>query len=83
MRAVLTLLVADAGRTVSFDRIAAALWGDSPPPSATGTVQSHISNLRRLLEPDRSLIVSGPAGYRIDAGPGTGSDDGPPAGGQR
>ena len=69
MRAVLTLLVADAGRTVGFDRIAAALWGDHPPPSATGTVQSHISNLRRLLEPDRSLIVSGPAGYRIDADP--------------
>lgn len=73
MRAVLTLLLVGAGRMVSLDRIIETLWGDSPPPSATGTVQSHISNLRRILEPGRvgspTLIVTSPPGYRIAVDP--------------
>jgi DNA-binding SARP family transcriptional activator len=73
MRAVLTLLVAENRRVVSVDTLIATLWGDEPPPSATGTIQVHISNLRRLLEPNRtgpgSLIVTSAPGYRIDVDP--------------
>ncbi len=73
MRAVLTLLLAENRRVVSVDELVAALWGDDPPPSATGTIHVHISHLRRLLEPDRvgasSLIVTSTPGYRIDVDP--------------
>ena len=52
-RALLTLLLAEAGRVVSVDRIVATLWGDDPPPTVTGTLQAYVSHLRRVLEPDR------------------------------
>ena len=42
------LLVAD-GRSVSVDALIDALWGDEPPASATGTLQSYVSRLRRRL----------------------------------
>src|SRR6476661_524454 len=50
-RALLTLLLADANRVVGIDRIVAALWGDDPPPTVTGTLQAYVSHLRRVLEP--------------------------------
>lgn len=52
-RALLTLLLADAGRVVGIDRIVSTLWGDEPPPTVTGTLQAYVSHLRRVLEPDR------------------------------
>ncbi|WP_328477380.1 AAA family ATPase [Actinoplanes sp. NBC_00393] len=60
-RALLTLLLAEPGRVVSVDRIAAALWGDAPPPAATATLHSYVSQLRRLL--GRELIVTRTPGY--------------------
>ena len=36
-RALLALLLAEAGRVVAVDRIVATLWGDDPPPTANGT----------------------------------------------
>ena len=52
-RALLTLLLADAGRVVGVDRIVSTLWGDAPPPTVTGTLQAYVSHLRRVLEPER------------------------------
>ncbi|MGK5685153.1 BTAD domain-containing putative transcriptional regulator [Actinoplanes sp. URMC 104] len=60
-RALLTLLLSEAGRVVSVDRVVATLWGDAPPPGATGTVQAYVSQLRRLL--GRELIVTRSPGY--------------------
>ena len=48
-RALLGLLAVDAGRVVSVDRLISELWGDSPPDSATSTLQVYISRLRRSL----------------------------------
>src|SRR6478735_7855941 len=74
LRALLTLLLLDAGRVVPLDRIIDQLWGDEPPASATGTLQSYVSNLRRLLEPDRGprqparVLLTRPPGYSIAVG---------------
>jgi DNA-binding SARP family transcriptional activator len=36
-RAVLAVLLLNAGRAVSADELAETLWGSSPPPSAPGS----------------------------------------------
>jgi predicted ATPase/class 3 adenylate cyclase len=48
-RTLLTLLALDAGRTVSVDGIADALWGDDPPASATKGIPILVSRLRKAL----------------------------------
>ena len=68
-RALLTLLLADAGRVVGIDRIVSTLWGDDPPPTVTGTLQAYVSHLRRVLEPERgpreapTVLLTRPPGY--------------------
>ena len=47
-RALLTLLLADAGRVVGVDRIVSTLWGDDPPPTVTGTLQAYVSHLQQV-----------------------------------
>ncbi|SNS99481.1 Transcriptional regulatory protein, C terminal [Geodermatophilus pulveris] len=73
-RALLALLLAEPGRVVGVDRIIAALWGDTPPPAVTGTLQAHVSHLRRVLEPARgprqppTVLLTRPPGYLLQAG---------------
>ncbi|MGW1050325.1 ATP-binding protein [Streptomyces sp. NPDC002521] len=64
-RALLTLLLLDAGRPVSTERLTDGLYGAEPPAGAAGALQSQISRLRRRLAP-HATIEAGPAGYRID-----------------
>jgi len=52
-RAVLGLLLVDPGVLVRRDTIIDALWGESPPSTAVGLVQAHVSRLRRTLWPRR------------------------------
>jgi predicted ATPase/DNA-binding SARP family transcriptional activator len=72
-RALLGLLAANAGRIISVERIAEGLWGETPPTSAIKVVQTHVSQLRRALEPDRDgdwqVLVTHPSGYRFAPGP--------------
>ncbi|MFH8803778.1 ATP-binding protein [Streptomyces sp. NPDC017936] len=67
-RALLTLLLLDAGRSVSPDRLTEGLYGAEPPAGAANALQSQVSRLRRRLAP-HAEIEAGPAGYRIGAGP--------------
>ena len=53
-RAVLAMLLIDANRVVRVDRLIDCLWGDDAPARAMGSLQAYISNLRRVLEPDRA-----------------------------
>ena len=53
-RSVLAMLVLDANRVVSTDHLVDGLWGDDPPLRAAATLQVYVSNLRKVLEPDRS-----------------------------
>ncbi|MFF9111677.1 ATP-binding protein [Streptomyces sp. NPDC014805] len=69
-RALLTLLLLDAGRAVPADRLLDGLYGAEPPAEAANALQSQISRLRRRLAPHAG-IEAAPAGYRLTAGPDT------------
>ncbi len=69
----IVLALALAGRgTVSGERLIGEVWGDSPPASPLDTLQSHLSRLRRTLEPGRvahaasSGLPRAASGYRFD-----------------
>ena len=57
-RALLAILVVDAGHVVPVDRLIDLLWREEPPAAATASVQAYISQLRRLLEPSRPARAS-------------------------
>jgi len=48
-RAVLALLLLDAQRVVSTDRLITALWGETPPRTATTSLQNFVSQLRKQV----------------------------------
>ena len=74
-KALLALLIVNANRALSVDRILDELWGEEPPQSGAKAVVFHIAKLRDLLEPGRakgevsSILTTGPAGYTLVAGP--------------
>ncbi|MFB7995857.1 BTAD domain-containing putative transcriptional regulator [Streptomyces sp. NPDC056002] len=65
-RALLTLLLLQAGRTVPAERLIDGLYGDEPPAGAANALQSQVSRLRKRLSLDIEAI---PAGYRLSVGP--------------
>ena len=65
-RLLLAVLVAQRGRLVTLDALADALWGDSPPPTARSTLQTHLSKLRRTLGEEGSALVTRPPGYVLE-----------------
>jgi DNA-binding SARP family transcriptional activator len=62
-RALLALLLLEANRVVSTDRIVDALWGDQPPRTAATSLQNFVSQLRKLLGPE--TLVTKPPGYQL------------------
>jgi DNA-binding SARP family transcriptional activator len=62
-RALLALLLIDAGRVVSTDRLIDALWSGTPPPTAVASLQNFVSQLRKVLGPD--VIETRPPGYLV------------------
>ncbi len=48
-RALLAILLLDAGRVVPTDRLIDQLWGERPPATATTSLHNAVSQLRRLL----------------------------------
>jgi DNA-binding SARP family transcriptional activator len=62
-RRLLAILLAHAPGPVDADRLAELLWGDALPASATNSLQSHLSRLRRVVGAGR--LLSGPAGYSL------------------
>ena len=76
-RAVLALLLMHANTPRSADRIIDDLWDERPPRSALATLQAYVSNLRRVLEPDRpartpaGVVTSTNGGYQLNADPET------------
>ncbi|WP_406442112.1 tetratricopeptide repeat protein [Streptomyces sp. NBC_01613] len=67
-RALLSLLLLDAGHTVSTQRLTDGLYGAEPPAGAANALQSQISRLRRRLAPHTD-VEAGPAGYRLAVPP--------------
>jgi YVTN family beta-propeller protein len=58
-RAVLALLLLEANRVVSMDRLAEDVWGGHPPDGWATTLQTYVFHLRHALEPDRARGVAG------------------------
>ncbi|GGN76207.1 SARP family transcriptional regulator [Streptomyces albiflavescens] len=69
-RALLTLLLLDAGRTVSTERLTDGLYGAEPPAGAANALQSQVSRLRKRLGPHAEIEAT-PTGYRIGVSPDT------------
>ena len=67
-RAVLALLLLEANRVVSMDRLAEEVWGGHPPEGWATTLQTYVFHLRRALEPDRARGVAGEV--LVTRGPG-------------
>ena len=65
-RVILALLAAAGGRLVTADALIDAIWDDAPPPSATGTLQTYVSRLRRALAEVGGSIVHTRGGYRLE-----------------
>jgi len=74
-RGVLAILLLNANRVVPIDRLADDLYGDATPASAVTQLQGHVSQLRKLLDPDRpagapgSLLETREPGYLIRVAP--------------
>jgi YVTN family beta-propeller protein len=67
-RAVLALLLLEANRVVSMDRLAEDLWGGDPPEEWVTSLQTYVFHLRRALEPDRARGAAG--GVLVTSGRG-------------
>ena len=71
-RSVLARLLIAPGQVVAVDRLIDDIWRGEPAPSALGVLQTYISNLRRILEPDRppraqaQVLVTQVPGYALD-----------------
>jgi DNA-binding SARP family transcriptional activator len=67
-RALLALLLLNANRVLSRERLIDELWGDDPPETAVATVQVYVSRLRKVLGAER--LVTRPPGYLLQVAPG-------------
>ena len=73
-RAVLALLLLEANRVVSMDRLGEDVWAGDPPGEWANTLQTYVFHLRRALEPGRArgdaggVLVTSGRGYLLRAG---------------
>jgi DNA-binding SARP family transcriptional activator/class 3 adenylate cyclase len=65
--ALLAVLLLNANRAVSVDRLVDDLWGESAPATATKAVQIYVWKLRKVLP--EGLLRTRPPGYLIEVGP--------------
>lgn len=63
-RLVLAALLTGGGRAIPVDTLVDAVWGEDPPASALGTLQSYVSRLRRRTGDGLELRLDD-AGYRL------------------
>ncbi|GAA1792249.1 BTAD domain-containing putative transcriptional regulator [Nocardioides hankookensis] len=67
-RALVAALALSRGWPVSVDGIVDLLWEDHAPPGVTATLQAYVSQLRRVMEPDR--VRRAPATVLVTVAPG-------------
>ena len=73
-KAVLAVLAMRANQLVTKGELVDAIWGESAPASAYGGIHTHISALRKRLEPQWSrrstgqVLVSAGTGYQLRLG---------------
>ncbi|MEW2444739.1 AfsR/SARP family transcriptional regulator [Micromonospora marina] len=71
-RIVLAVLLAEAGRPVSRDRLVHEIWGARPTRTASSAVNGYVMRLRRMLRAGAAGdVVSRAAGYELVTGADT------------
>jgi len=65
--AVLTALALRCGEVVTIDQLVDLVWAGSPPTAAVATLQSHVSQLRRIAH-DPGLVRVAASGYVLAPG---------------
>ena len=73
-RALLAILVVNAGEVVTADRLIDGIWGDQPPARAAKTVQVYVSRIRKALVAGAGaaaddVIVTREHGYALHVDP--------------
>jgi len=69
------VLLVHANEVVSSDRLVDALWGERPPETAATALQGFVSQLRKVLEPDRApgapgaVLITRTPGYMLRVDP--------------
>ena len=63
-RLLLAVLLVDANRTVTTDRLADELWADRLPDDPGGALRTQVSRLRKIL-PEGTPLVTDAGGYRL------------------
>jgi DNA-binding SARP family transcriptional activator len=69
--ALLAILLLNANEVVSADRLIDELWGEDSPETAAKALQVHVSQLRKVLEPERGagdpgrVLVTRSPGYML------------------
>jgi DNA-binding SARP family transcriptional activator/predicted negative regulator of RcsB-dependent stress response len=71
---VLAVLLLNANRATSIDRLVDAVWGEAPPVTARAVVHSYVSRLRALVNRDRGAharqpLLTVPTGYLLRVQP--------------
>jgi DNA-binding SARP family transcriptional activator len=64
-RELLALLLLDAGRVVSADRLMDELWGERQPAAGGAALRVRLSQLRKALREGGELLVTRPPGYAL------------------
>jgi DNA-binding SARP family transcriptional activator len=68
-RGLLACLLVNAGRPMSRDRLVEELWGNARSVGAARTVQTYVSQLRKLLRREAVNLVTSPGGYVLEVDP--------------
>jgi predicted ATPase/DNA-binding SARP family transcriptional activator len=68
-RGLLACLVVHAGQPLSTDLLVEELWGDGGSGGAARTVQTYVSQLRRLLHDEPASLTTRPGGYVLEVDP--------------
>jgi DNA-binding SARP family transcriptional activator len=69
-RSLLAYLVTHPGQPISADRLVSELWRDGGS-GAVRTVQTYVSQLRRLLDGEDVRLDTRPGGYVLEVDPTT------------
>lgn len=65
-RAVLALLLLNANRVISTERLIDDLWGGTPPDTARAAMQVYVAGLRRALGSEGAALRTKPPGYVLE-----------------
>jgi DNA-binding SARP family transcriptional activator/streptogramin lyase len=68
-RALLALLLLNANRVVSTQRLIEDVWGEQPPETASAMLRNYVSRLRKELNHEASIETRAP-GYVLRVDPG-------------